>query len=163
MTLARKIKRNKVSIGFAVAIAGCFALNSGEIQKNMATVGEARKIAQMNAAKDMELRLSQQQAQMQSEIAIERYQAGCVLVVTKEDPNTFTSLSEGQPVIDSKRETPLPAGTIVCDANGNTGKIVKSDRGEEVVGEMAFTGNAQIVSSARQRASQVRYVLPTNQ
>ncbi|NEQ27820.1 MAG: hypothetical protein F6K28_54250, partial [Microcoleus sp. SIO2G3] len=70
----------------------------------------------------------------------------------------YTSLSEGQPVIDRVRQTPLPAGTIVCDANGNTARIVPGVN-RQVVGELAFTGNQKIVQAARKRAS-ARYALP---
>lgn len=161
MTFTRKLKRNKVSVLFGVGVLGCFFFNSAEIQKNMAATGKARELTQVNVAKDMELRVSQQQIQMQAEIGNERYQTGCVLVVSKEDPTTFTSLSEGQPVIDSKRQTPLPAGTVVCDANGNTGKIIPGSDGTPVVGEMAFTGNREVVEAAR-KATRLNYVLPTN-
>ncbi|MEP0840815.1 hypothetical protein [Coleofasciculus sp. FACHB-64] len=161
MTFVRKLKRNKISVLFGVGILGCFLLNSREIQKNFFTIGQVRELSQINAAKDMQLRVSQQQIQMQAEIANERYQTGCVLVVSKQDPTTFTSLSEGQPVIDSKRQTPLPTGTVVCDANGNTGKIIPGSDGTPVVGEMAFTGNREVVEAAR-KSTQLNYVLPTN-
>lgn len=161
MTFSRRLKRNKISVLFGVGVLGCFLLNSREIQKSFYTIGQVRELAQVNAAKDMQLRVSQQQAQMQSEIANERYKTGCVLVVSKEDPTTFTSLSEGQPVIDSKRQTPLPVGTLVCDANGNSGKIIPGTDGIPVVGEMAFTGNREIVEAAR-KSTQLKYVLPTN-
>ena len=160
MTFIKKIKRNKVSAAFGIAILGCFALNSGEIQKNMTVVGKVREIAQLNAAKDMQLRVSQQQTQMQAEIANEPYQNGCLIVVTIADPTQLTSLNEGQPVLDGASKVPLPLGTIVCDAHGNTAKIIPDANGNPVAGEIAFTGNREIVESARNK-SQARYTLPT--
>jgi len=159
MTFIKKIKRNKVSAAFGIAILGCFALNSREIQKNMMVVGKVRELAQVNAAQDMQLRVSQQQAQMQAEIANERYQNGCLIVVTTFDPTLLASLAEGQPVLDGASTTPLPLGTIVCDAHGNTAKIIPGINGTPVAGEIAFTGNRQIVEAARNK-TQSRYVLP---
>ena len=158
MDILKTIKRNPISTAFVVGIIGCFALSSGNIQQNMESINQVRDIAQHNAANEMKLRASQQSAEAQAEIAKSRYQSGCVMVVAMKDPKSYTSLSEGQPVLDRVRKTPLPAGTIVCDANGNTGKIVLV-QGEPVVGEMAFTGNKNLVTSARKRST-ARYALP---
>jgi hypothetical protein len=158
MNLLNPLKRNPVTTAFMTGILGCFALSSGNIQKNIESMSQIRDIAQQNAAKDMQLQASQQAAEQQAQIANARYQNGCVMVVAMKDPKSYTSLSEGQPVLDRVRKTPLPAGTIVCDANGNTGKIV-SINGQPVVGELAFTGNKDIVLSARQRST-ARYALP---
>lgn len=158
-TLTRRLKRNKISLVFGATVLGCFALNSGEIQKNMAVVGQVRQIAQVNAAKDMQLRVSQQAAQMQAEIANERYTSGCLMVVTTHDPGLLASLAEGQPVLDGTGPNHLPLGTIVCDAHGNTAKIVAASNGTPVAGEIAFTGNRELVAAARRQAA-ARYVLP---
>jgi hypothetical protein len=158
MHILKTIKRNPISTAFVVGIIGCFANSSGNIQQNMESINQVRDIAQHNAANEMKLRASQQSAVAQAEIANSRYQSGCVMVVAMKEPKSYTSLSEGQPVLDRVRKTPLPVGTIVCDANGNTGKIVSVD-GQPVVGEMAFTGNKNLVASARKR-SNAHYVLP---
>lgn len=158
MDILKTIKRNPISTAFVGGIVGCFALSSGNIQQNMESINQVRDIAQQNTTTEMKLRASQQSAEAQAEIANNRYQSGCVMVVAMKDPKSYTSLSEGQPVLDRVRKTPLPAGTIICDANGNTGKIVLV-QGEPVVGEMAFTGNKNLVASARKRST-ARYVLP---
>lgn len=158
MDILKTIKRNPISTAFVCGIIGCFALSSGNIQQNMESINQVRDIAQQNTTTEMKLRASQQSAEAQAEIANNRYQSGCVMVVAMKDPKSYTSLSEGQPVLDRVRKTPLPAGTIICDANGNTGKIVLV-QGKPVVGEMAFTGNKNLVTSARKRST-ARYVLP---
>jgi hypothetical protein len=80
------------------------------------------------------------------------------MVVAMNNPKFFTTLSEGQPVMDRIRKTPLPIGTIVCDANGNTAKIV-SVQGKPVVGELAFTGDRTLIEQAKKRAN-ARYAIP---
>jgi len=81
------------------------------------------------------------------------------MVVSMSHPDHYTSLSEGQPVLDRVRKTPLPKGTIVCDANGNTARIVLGINKKPVVGEVAFTGDRTVVETARKRHNH-RYVLP---
>lgn len=160
--LARRFRRNKGTVIFAALTLGSFALNQGAFRSNLAAMTRAQEATQANIAKEMLLQVSQQQAQAQAQIAAERYGSGCVLVVAKHAPNTYVSLGEGEPVIDRERNAPLPAGTIVCDAHGNTGKIVKDASGAPVVGEMAFTGDRSVIDQRTAQASQIRYVLPTS-
>ncbi len=157
--IVKKIKRNPVSAAFGVGILACLAISNGNIQQNMRSLSAVREEAQRNNASDMMLHASQEAAQQQAEIAKSRYKAGCVMVVAMKDPNYYTSLTEGQPVLDRIRHTPLPAGTIVCDANGNTAKIVKVN-GQPVVGELAYTGDQSVVEAARKRHTNHKYSLP---
>ena len=143
---------------FFTGICICLALSSGNIKSNLGTVAQVQESVRENSKQEWQLRASQQAAQAQAEIAEERYRNGCVMVVAMSDPKSFTTLSEGQPVIDRVRRKPLPSGTIVCDANGNTAKIVLGvDR--LVVGEIAFTGNQEVIQAARKRST-ARYALP---
>lgn len=158
MDILKIIKRNPISTAFVIGIISCFALSSSNIQQNMESINQVRDISQQNIKSEMKLRASQQTTEAQAEIANDRYNNGCVMVVAMKDPKSYTSLSENQPVLDRVRKTPLPPGTIVCDANGNTGKIVLID-GQPVVGEMAFTGNKNLVTHARKRFT-ARYALP---
>ena len=74
----------------------------------------------------MLLHTSEEAAEAQAAIALQRYKDGCVMVVAMSHPGFYTSLTEGEPVLDRIRKKPLPVGTIVCDANGNTAKIVRN-------------------------------------
>jgi|SRR4028119_407348 hypothetical protein len=158
MDILKAVKRNPVSTAFIVGIAGCLAFSSGNVKQNIQVINAVRDVTQENSAKEMQLRASLEASQQQAEIASARYQSGCVMVVAMNNPKFFTTLSEGQPVMDRIRKTPLPIGTIVCDANGNTAKIV-SVQGKPVVGELAFTGDRTLVEQAKKRAN-ARYAIP---
>ena len=162
MDILKKIKRNPVSATFGVSIIGCLLISSSNVQRNMQSFSAFRDEAQKNNVADMRLRSSIDATQAQSEIAKQRYQSGCVMVVSMKHPNDYTSLSEGQPVLDRVRKTPLPIGTIVCDANGNTARIVPGQDKTPVVGELAFTGDHQLVEASRKRHNH-RYSLPDQQ
>ena len=160
MDIKRTIKRNPIPTAFGAGIVASLLISQGNIRENARTLGEVREIAQANAANEMRLRASQQASEGQAEIAEQRYQEGCLVVVAQSDPAAFTSLTEGQPVLDRIRKTPLPLGTLVCDAYGNTGKIVPDSQGNPVVGELAFTGNKELARLATKDAS-ARYELPS--
>jgi hypothetical protein len=162
MDLIKKIKRNPVSAAFGLAVVGCLAMSSGNISKTMNSMALIREEAAKNNSADMLLHTSEEAAQAQSEIAKQRYKEGCVMVVAMSHPNFYTTLSEGEPVLDRIRKKPLPVGTIVCDANGNTAKIVLSDSNKAVVGELAFTGDRTTVLAAR-RSHKHAYSLPDQQ
>ena len=159
MDILRKFKRNPVSTAFGMGVLGCLAISSGNITKTMNSMAQVRDEAQRNNMVDMLLHTSQEAAESQAEIAKQRYQSGCVMVVSMQHPDSYTSLTEGQPILDRVRKTPLPVGTIVCDANGNTARIVQGLDKTPVVGELAFTGSRKVVETARLRHNH-KYSLP---
>lgn len=154
----KHLERNPMTAVFFFGICVCLAFSSANIKANLSAVSQLQKTVRENSASVWQLQASQQTAEAQAEIAEQRYEKGCVMVVAMKDPNSFTSLSVGQPVIDRVRKTELPVGTIVCDANGNTARIVDSGR-QPVVGEIAFTGDRTIIEQAKKRANK-RYALP---
>ncbi|NDJ21001.1 hypothetical protein GS682_04940 [Nostoc sp. B(2019)] len=111
--------------------------------------------SQENTSKQWNLTLSQQQTDGIAKVAEARYTKGCRLVVAKRSPGQFTTLTEGRPVFDRVRNAPLPAGTVVCDAYGNTARIIEGN----VVGEIAFTGNQAVIDKVVKR-SKARYSSP---
>ena len=159
MDIIKKLKRHPVSAAFGMGIVGCLAISSGNITKTMNSMAQVRDEAQKNNMTDMLLHTSQEAAESQAEIAKQRYQSGCVMVVSMQYPDSYTSLAEGQPVLDRVRHTPLPVGTIVCDANGNTARIVLGQNKTPVVGELAFTGSRQVVEAVLKRHNH-KYSLP---
>lgn len=148
---------------FVFGLSICFALSANNIKANLDAMGQLQTSVRQNTAYEMRLKASEQSAQAQAEIAEQRYKTGCVFVVASNDPNSYTSLTEGQPVLDRVRRKPLPVGTIVCDANGNTARIVQGED-KPVVGEIAFTGNQNVIDRARaRRRSKARYTQPNQE
>jgi hypothetical protein len=141
------IKRNPVAAGAIALMVLAAAANFPTIAQNMQATGRVREKAMENSELNQQLQATSLFTEQQAEIAEKRYSEGCVLVVASNDPSKFTSLSEGQPVLDAVRGVPLPAGTVVCDAFGNTARIIDQD-GNPVAGELAFTGNKQVVEEA---------------
>jgi len=152
------LERNPMTAVFFFGTCVCLAVSSGNIKANLSTVSQLQQTVRENSAQEWRLRASQQSAQNQALIAKQRYEEGCVMVVAMKDPKSFTSLEAGKPVIDRVRKTPLPVGSMVCDANGNTAKIVQG-KDKPVVGDIAFTGNRTVIEQARKRAK-ARYTLP---
>jgi hypothetical protein len=105
-----------------------------------------------------EMRIQEQLLESQAKVAESRFKKGCVIVVAVIDPKKFTSLTEGLPVIDWVRKTPLSSGTVVCDANGNTAVIEKRD-GKPVVGKTFYTGNQALIDKAKSKAN-AQYRVP---
>jgi len=162
MNVFKKLKRNPVSAVFGLGVVVCLAISSGNISKTMNSMALIREEAAKNNSADMLLRTSEEAAQAQSEIAKQRYKDGCVMVVAMSHPGSYTSLTEGEPVLDRIRKKPLPVGTLVCDANGNTARIVPNASKKPVVGEVAFTGDRATVEAAR-KSHKRAYSLPDQQ
>lgn len=155
MKLLRIIQRNPVNATFGALLIGCLALSSGNVKANFESIDATKKTTQFNAAKNLELTASQQDVESQAEIANQRYQSGCLMLSTN---NKFVHLAQAITVIDPDRKTPLPKGTLVCDAFGNTGRLAPRDFDQDgvfvtVITETAFTGNQEIISKAKQEAS----------
>jgi hypothetical protein len=151
MDINKWIKRNPVTALFLGGIGLSVALSSGNLMQNAQSVNMVRQIAQQNAAIQMQLQATAQSTQQRAKIAVARYQDGCVMVVATNNPDAFTTLTEGQAVIDSVRQTPLPVGTVVCDANGNTAVIAPAADGTPVASQLAFTGDRAVIQAAMAR------------
>ncbi|WP_445634497.1 hypothetical protein NSTC745_06320 [Nostoc sp. DSM 114161] len=149
------LRRNPMVAVFFFGLCVCFALSSGNIKSQWNAAAILQQKAQENTSKQWNLALSQQQAEEAAKIAEARYTKGCKLVVSKKSPNNFTTLTEGKSIFDRARNAPLPVGTVVCDAYGNTAKIVEG----EVVGEIAFTGNQAVIDKVVKR-SKAKYSSP---
>lgn len=136
----------------------------GNFQNFSSDVQQARVEAD-RIGKDMtELKLAQQEQEQKELIALERYQQGCLPVVDSSGAN-YVTLVLNMPVIDRASGHPLPVGSIVCDAHGNTGVIVDDDTDHTtpgVVQRMAFTGDRQAIDVALSQFSPAHYATPGN-
>ena len=149
------LERNPMTAVFFFGLCVCFALSSGNIKSQMNVIASLQQKAQENTSQEWNLTLSQSLIEAQAKIAEARYTKGCKLVVSKKSPDRFTTLTLGKPILDRVRNTPLPVGTVVCDAYGNTARIVAG----KVVGEIAFTGNQAVIDRVAKK-SKAKYSSP---
>ncbi|MDM9583145.1 hypothetical protein [Nostoc sp. GT001] len=149
------LQRNPMASVFFFGLCVCLALSSGNLKNQWGAIASLQQKSQENTSKEWNLTLSQQQIETNAKIAEARYNKGCRLVVAKKSPGQFTTLTEGRPVFDRVRNAPLPVGTVVCDAYGNTARIING----EVVGEIAFTGNQAVIDKVVKR-SKAKYSSP---
>jgi len=124
--------------------------------------GEQNRVLRATQQQEQaKLTLSQDAAKQKDAIARQRYQDGCVMVVSANDKTQLTSITEGLPVIDSARNIPLSVGNIVCDSNGLTGEIIAGENPKiPVVGNTAFTSDRALVANAAKRYRGTRYTMP---
>jgi hypothetical protein len=131
--------------------------------QEMRTQGEANRATRATQQQEQaRLTLAQDASKQRDAIARQRYQDGCVMVVSANDKTQLTSITEGLPVIDASRNVPLSAGNIVCDQNGLTGEIIpnQTDPKVPIVGNTAFTSDRTLVANAAKRYRGTRYTMP---
>lgn len=153
-----------IHLGFLLLIAATAIPSIGNLGKFGDTLSEARKEADRLGADMVDLKLSQQEAEQKSEIANERYQKGCLPVVS-DDQDYYVSLIELSPVVDPITQVPLPAGSVVCDAHGNTAVLVDLDGDPNtaaVASNFAFTGQKAVIDAHLSNYRGAVYTLPNN-
>jgi hypothetical protein len=123
------------------------------ILRQIGLSADLRSTAEAQNQKHNEMKLSQQAADDASDIAKERYQNGCLVILSKTDKNQYASIVEGKAVND-KSGSLIPQNTIVCDGYGNTAKIATVN-GIPVATQVAFTGDRQAIAKARKYESAV--------
>jgi hypothetical protein len=131
--------------------------------QEMRVQGEAnRALRSTQQQEQAKLTLSNDAAKQRDTIARQRYEAGCVMVVSANDRSQLTSITEGLPVIDASRNVPLSIGNIVCDSNGLTGEIIADPNNPKipVVGNTAFTSDRNLVANAAKRYRGTKYTMP---
>ena len=131
--------------------------------QEMKVQGEANRATRATQQQEQaRLTLAQDAAKQRDAIARQRYQDGCVMVVSGKDKTQLTSITEGLPVIDASRNVPLSVGNIICDSNGLTGEIVANptDAKTPLVGNTAFTSDRNLVANAAKRYRGTKYTMP---
>jgi hypothetical protein len=153
------LERNpKVPILFFI---GCviLALSRPTIEANLQSASIVQAANRAKSEKEKQIEISEELLAKQEAIAKRRFQKGCIMVVALKVPDKFTSLTEGSPVIDRVRKTPLAANNVVCDRNGGTSVLVRNEEGKSVVGEIFYTGDEALIKKASKNAN-ARYALP---
>lgn len=87
----------------------------------------------------IELKLDQEIAKTEAEIAKKRFLAGCKIALDKADPTKYLDLVEGQLI-------PLPEGTPVCSRSGHIG-TVKGGKLTDIV----YDGQPQDLNDSHRR------------
>lgn len=150
------IKHNPTPSLLGAGLLVSLILSAGNISKNIEASNQVKQVVAENSLKNQKAIAATDFEKEQAEIAESRYASGCLPVFTGQKINTFSSLIEGQPVVDRYRRKALPDGTVVCDANGNTGQIQHGK-----VSAVAYTGNKKVIALVTKHYS-ARYYVPTH-
>lgn len=143
MNSARVWRKHKTSIIFGGIILTSLAFSSGDITQRMQSISSVRKQIATQSHKQVKLEQQFQFEQEQAKIADARYEKGCLPSVIGHYPDVYyVSVYEGQVLSDRHTGRSMPPGTVVCDGQGNTGVVGESG----VVGQIAFTGNRDLVA-----------------
>ncbi|MBC1225385.1 hypothetical protein GNF10_23710 [Nostoc sp. UCD121] len=147
MNTTRLWRKHKTSIVFGTLIGASLVYSSGDIQRNMGAITEIKQSIAQNSKQQTILEQQLELEKQQAAIADSRYESGCLPIVATVYPHKYVTIVQGKVIFDRITLNPLPKGTVVCDANGNTGVI--ADRGE--VEAIAFTGNRDLVATRLKR------------
>lgn len=94
---------------------------------------EARRTERMAERKTQtDLRLADKARKERSEIALARYNEGCLRVINRDNSDRPIALAEGEPVLDYWNQQPLAPGVVVCDNFGVTGVIDQNKKVSEM-------------------------------
>jgi hypothetical protein len=134
----------------------------GGVQQMQAQGQLNRAQREQQSRETTKLDIAQDATKARDKTAKARYQNGCLMVVSGTDKAQLTAITEGLPVIDASRNTPLSVGNVVCDQNGLTGEIVANptDAKTPVVGLTAFTADRAIVAAAIARYKGAKFSMP---
>ncbi|MBW4568061.1 MAG: hypothetical protein KME31_08560 [Tolypothrix carrinoi HA7290-LM1] len=162
MQFARIWRKHGSQIIFGCLIAASLAYSSKDIARNMLALSQVRQIIAFNSQQQALLEQQFAYEKAQASVAAARYKAGCTIVVAANSPKNLATLVEGESVLDRTTKKPLPAGTVVCDGNGQTGVIVRNSQKQLVVGQMAFTGDRTLALKQIRKihGAKVYYVTP---
>jgi hypothetical protein len=140
-------RKHKTSIVFGALIGASLLYSSGDIQRNMGAISDIKQSIAENSKQQTILEQQLEFEKEQATIADSRYESGCLPIVATVYPHKYVTIVQGKVIKDRITLNPLPKGTVVCDANGNTGVIAL--RGE--VAAIAFTGNRDLVATRLKR------------
>lgn len=155
-------RKHGSQIVFGSLIASSLLLSHNDIARNMQNISKAKETIATNTAQQQLMQEQLAHEKAQAEIAEARYKAGCTIVVAVNSPRNLATLVEGEPVFDRTSKKYLPAGTVVCDGNGQTAVLATNASGIPVVSDMAFTGNRSLaIEQVRKiRGAKVYYYTP---
>lgn len=160
----------------AECVCGAIALvvlltNLGSIKQFIGENNQLRESMKAEQADNQRLQVEQLVSEQRKEVADERYRANCTMIFSLNQTGHYTAISEGDPILKGElaslyrgkkgldvrrmpRSAFLPAGMTVCDAYGNTAKLVGDSNLNRlaVARDLANTGDQTLIKSAMDRA-----------
>lgn len=159
----------------AECVCGAIAIvvlltNLGSIKQFIGENNQLRESMKAEQADNQRLQVEQLVSEQRKEVADERYRNNCTVIFSLNQAGHYTAISEGDPILKGElasqyrgkklnlRRMPksafLPAGMTVCDAYGNTAKLVTDPNlnGLAVARDLANTGDQALIKSAMDRA-----------
>lgn len=158
------MKLKPIHCFFGLLLIGTAVPSLGGLKGFTSEVNAARSEAKRIGQETTQLTLSQQEATQKAAIANQRYQQGCIPVVSP-DQSQYVTLVKNKPVVDNASKAPLPAGSVVCDAHGNTAMLVDDDQVADtpaVAQAFAFTGDKAIIQTRLNSYQGAAYSMPQN-
>jgi hypothetical protein len=140
-------RKHKTSIVFGTLIGASLLYSFGDIQRNMGAISDIKQSIAENSKQQTILEQQLEFEKEQAKIADSRYESGCLPIVATVYPHKYVTIVQGKVIIDRITKDPLPKGSVVCDANGNTGVIALKGKVEAI----AFTGNRDLVATRLKR------------
>lgn len=137
--------RHSTDLVFAVVVLVLLFAARDDISRSIQLLNEDKTRISSTSQETRKLEQSQELAKAKAAIATQRYRDGCLLVVAVNSPMNLATLVPGESVLDRITKRPLPSGTVVCDGNGNTAILIPNLDGKPVIGEIAYTGNRDLV------------------
>jgi hypothetical protein len=159
MNSARLWRKHKTSIVFSALIGASLVYSSGDIQRNMGAISDIKQSIAQNSKQQTILEQQLEFEKEQAIIADARYKSGCLPIVATVYPHKYVTIVNGKVIFDRITHSPLPKGTVVCDANGNTGVIGNQGAVEAI----AFTGNRDLVATRLKRFRGGTYSQPIDE
>lgn len=101
-------------------------LSSPDINAQMEAREQMQAVRQSERQEQSRMILAAKARQERSDIALQRYQAGCLRMINRDNDNNPIAIKEGDMPLDYYNDVPLSPGTVVCDSYGTTG-VVGSD------------------------------------
>lgn len=168
------ISEHKLELFCGVVAFGVLVANLGSIKGFMDSSNQLRDSLKTEQADNQRLQTEQLVSEQRKEVADERYRSNCTMLFSLNENGYYTTLSEGDPVLKGElapkyrgkslnfakmpKNSFLPAGMTVCDAYGNTAKLVKDPNlyGIAVVRDIANTGDQALIKRAMERERGIR-------
>lgn len=152
----------------AIAVV-VLAFNAGSIKAFLDSSSQLRDSLKAEQQDNQRIQSEQLVSEQRREIADERYRGNCTMIFSLNQKGHYTAITDGGPVLKGELATQyrgkkfdvralpkssfMPAGMTVCDAYGNSAKLIQDPtlNGLAVARDLANTGNQDLIDAAKTR------------